>query len=154
MTIEERQEAAKWFQNRAIHTTMPGAKMMFKRAAEALTEGIQPQRQPPTEDDYAYCAECNSVEMCRCYPLYGCEFRSLPSAQTHWIQCSEGLPGVNGSYLVTVHPNYIVPGGIHVDMLSWFNGKWWFDLDGQDAEFPDPIIAWMPLPEPYGGDAK
>ena len=45
MTIEERQEAAKWFQNRAIHTTMPGAKMMFKRAAEALSEGIQPQRQ-------------------------------------------------------------------------------------------------------------
>ena len=69
-----------------------------------------------------------------------------------WIPCSEGLPGVNGSYLVTVHPNYIVPGCIHVDMLSWFNGKWWFDLDGQDAEFPDPIIAWMPLPDPYGGE--
>ena len=29
---------------------------------------------------------------------------------------------------------------------------WWFDLDGQDAEFSDPIIAWMPLPEPYGGE--
>ena len=81
------------------------------------------------------------------------EILKIPSALPHWIPCSEGLPGVNGSYLVTVHPNYIVPGGIHVDMLSWFNGKWWFDLDGQDAEFPDPIIAWTPLPEPYGGES-
>ena len=68
-----------------------------------------------------------------------------------WIPCSERSPEVTGGYLVTVHPNYIVPGGIHVDMLSWFNGKWWFDLDGQDVEFPDPIIAWMPMPEPYKG---
>ena len=114
MTIEERQEAAKWFQNRASHTTMPGAKMMFKRAAEALSEGMQPQ----------------------------------------WIPCSERLPFTTGSYLVTVHPNYIVPGCIHVDILSWFNGKWWFYMDGQDTEFPDPIIAWMPLPEPYRGESE
>lgn len=73
----------------------------------------------------------------------------LAKLNRRWIPCSEGLPGVNGSYLVTVHPNYIVPSGIHVDILSWFNGKWWFDLDGQDAEFPDQIIAWTPLPEPY-----
>ena len=60
MTIEERQEAAKWFQNRASHTSMPGAKMMFKRAAEALSEGMQPQWIPcserlpehPENDDY------------------------------------------------------------------------------------------------------
>lgn len=49
MTIEERQEAAKWFQNRASHTTMPGAKMMFERAAEALSEGMQPQWIPCSE---------------------------------------------------------------------------------------------------------
>ena len=49
MTIEERQEAAKWFQNRASHTTMPGAKMMFKRAAEALSEGMQPHWIPCSE---------------------------------------------------------------------------------------------------------
>ena len=79
--------------------------------------------------------------------------REMTFEEQHWIPCSERLPEVTGSYLVTVHPNYIMPGGIHVDMLSWFNGKWWFDLDGQDAEFPDPIIAWMPLPEPYEGES-
>lgn len=49
MTIEERQEAAKWFQNRASHTSMPGAKMMFERAAEALSEGMQPHWIPCSE---------------------------------------------------------------------------------------------------------
>lgn len=29
-----------------------------------------------------YCAECDHVEMCQWYPNEGCEFRSLPSAQT------------------------------------------------------------------------
>lgn len=49
MTIEERQEGAKWFQNRASQTPMPGAKMMFERAAEALSEGMQPHWIPCSE---------------------------------------------------------------------------------------------------------
>lgn len=140
MTIEERQEAAKWFQNRAIHTTIPGAKMMFKRAAEALSEGIQPQRQPPTEDDYAYCAECNSVEMCRWYPLYGCQFRSLPSAQTHWIPCSVGLPKENGEYFVTDHKGDVA--------------RYVFRNTEEGQEYWRRCVkAWMPLPKPYGGES-
>ena len=95
------------------------------------------------DDTYDITIHCESQEE---------QDKVLAKLNRRWIPCSEGLPGVNGSYLVTVHPNYIVPSGIHVDMLSWFNGKWWFDLDGQDAEFSDPIIAWMPLPEPYGGE--
>ena len=70
MTTEERQEAAKWFQNRASHTPMPGAKMMFERAAEALSEGVQPQRKKghwirhittglgPKLNDTIECSEC------------------------------------------------------------------------------------------------
>ena len=34
-----------------------------------------------TEDDYLYCEDCDHIEMCRWYPLYGCEFRSLPPAE-------------------------------------------------------------------------
>lgn len=41
----------------------------------------QPEQRTLTEDDYAYCTECDHVEMCRWYPMYGCEFKSRPSAQ-------------------------------------------------------------------------
>lgn len=34
-----------------------------------------------TKEDYAYCDECDHSEMCRWYPMYGCEFKSRPSAQ-------------------------------------------------------------------------
>ena len=62
MTIEERQKAAKWFQNRASNTSMPGAKMMFERAAEALSEEIQPHWIPCSErlpDSGRYLVSCS-----------------------------------------------------------------------------------------------
>ena len=45
----------------------------------------QPEQRTLTEDDYAYCTECDHVEMCRWYPMYGCEFKSRPSAQPEEI---------------------------------------------------------------------
>lgn len=76
----------------------------------------------------------------------------LPSAQSEqrWIPVSERLPEEEGWYLVTVHPDYIVPDSMHTDSLYWLDGKWWFyDYDARTAVWLDPIIAWMPLPEPY-----
>lgn len=79
---------------------------------------------------------------------------NMPSEQPEqqWIPCSERLPEDDNAYFVTVHPDYIVPGGLSVDTLHWYDGKWWFDYYGQPAEFTDPIIAWMPLPEPWKGE--
>lgn len=75
--------------------------------------------------------------------------------EQRWIPCKERLPEEDDMYLVTVHPRYIVPGGIQIDMLGWHEGKWYFqDIDGRDAVFPDPIIAWQPLPEPYQTDMR
>ena len=42
-----------------------------------------------TEDDYAYCMNCDHVEMCRWYPMYGCEFKSKPSAQPDLQECEK-----------------------------------------------------------------
>ena len=47
-----------------------------------------------TEDDYVYCTNCDHVEMCRWYPMCGCEFKSKPSAQSErktgkWIDHSD-----------------------------------------------------------------
>ena len=106
MTIEERQEAAKWFQNRASHTTMQGAKMMFERAAEALSEGIQP----------------------------------------HWIPCSERLPDEFGEYLVTKKA------------IGWnceeYNSNDIAYFYNEGFHKADKVLAWMPLPEPYGGESE
>lgn len=49
----------------------------------------EPEERPITEDDYTYCAECDHVEMCRWYPMYGCEFKSKPSAEPEIIRCKE-----------------------------------------------------------------
>jgi hypothetical protein len=40
MTNDERREAAKWFENRFAGTGFPGASKMFRRALEALREGL------------------------------------------------------------------------------------------------------------------
>lgn len=70
--------------------------------------------------------------------------------EPHWIPVTERLPEKEGWYFATVHPDYIVPDSRHTDSLYWLDGKWWFyDYDARMAVWIDPIIAWMPLPEPY-----
>ena len=58
-----------------------------------------------------------------------------------WIPCSERLPEIDGCYLVqigSVSPN------IFVARWHVYGGGWW--------NVKTPVTAWMPLPEPYGGD--
>lgn len=73
----------------------------------------------------------------------------FPSVEQEWIPCKKP-PTKNDAYLVTVHPDYIVPGGGQVDILVWVDNDWFFvDYGGKIARFPDPVIAWRPLPAPY-----
>ena len=81
----------------------------------------------------------------------------------HWIPCSDRLPEEEGDYLVTVDPDYVPQGYRSTDVITWHNGKWimadYFVLDGENRKKPEykvidfamPIIAWMPLPEPFKG---
>ena len=90
---------------------------------------------------------------------------SMPSAQPHWIPCSERLPEENDDYWVTADPRYVPQNYKSTDLVSWHEGKWlmadYFVLDGEKRKMPTykvmevnvPIIAWMPLPEPYGGES-
>ena len=90
----------------------------------------------------------------------------LPPAQSQWIPCSEGMPKENDDYWVTADPRYIPPNYKSTDILSWYEGKWlmadYFVLDGEKRKMPTykvmevniPIIAWMPLPKPYGGESE
>ena len=96
----------------------------------------------------------------------------LPSAQPHWIPCSERLPEDIRPVIVTwkntdpaSYYQYIV--GKHFTGTACYkNGKWyWYSSTTEDMlaeygrydseEFDEAIecIAWMPLPKPYGGES-
>lgn len=61
-----------------------------------------------------------------------------------WIPVSERLPEKEGEVLVTTS-------WCNVCMAWCDNGKWRAEyINGYDD---DEILAWMPLPEPYRGDA-
>ena len=97
---------------------------------------------------------------------YIADMKDLPSAQPepHWIPCSERLPEEDGDYWVTADPRYVPPQYKSTDIILWSNGKWmmadYFVLDGEGRKMPEykavefyiPIIAWMPLPEPWRGE--
>lgn len=82
---------------------------------------------------------------------------TLPSAQ-RWIPCSERLPDKEGEYLVTFNGKWHGPSvralwyGTPFDIII-DRDKWVFYCDheyGFETFAPrKPIVAWMPLPEPY-----
>lgn len=70
----------------------------------------------------------------------------IPSAQ-RWIPCSERLPEVDESVLVTTEWNDI--------SIAWRIGiDKWFIHEGNTNATTDDLIAWMPLPEPWKGDSN
>ena len=88
--------------------------------------------------------------------------KNLPSTQPEqrWIPCSERLPeekdaGIlkklgtekrSGYVIVTVE----VKGERMTSTACTHDGKWNWEMK---YAFPDyKVVAWMPLPEPYGGD--
>ena len=88
------------------------------------------------------------------------DIETLPSAQPEqrWIPVTEQLPEANGRYLVTRGLNacgalwnrvYIVNYSDLMGLKSeriWWNGN----VGKSDFERIDDVIAWMPLPGPYG----
>lgn len=96
--------------------------------------------------------ECSK---CVFYP-----FKQLREQVVHekWIPCSERLPQENGRYLVTRGLNacgslwnrvYIVN---YSDLMGLKKEKIWWDgnVGKSDFERIDDVIAWMPLPQPWG----
>ena len=67
----------------------------------------------------------------------------LPSADPHWIPCSERLPEEERYVLVTAS------NGAVTEAKYWQKERIW--VKGLSIV---SVTAWMPLPEPYGGDNK
>ena len=74
--------------------------------------------------------------------------------EPRWIPCSERLPEEDGQYLITVkykpEADYE---DIYAEHGEWTDGRWDMFCFGHCGEVED-IIAWMPLPKPYGGVAE
>lgn len=102
--------------------------------------------------------ECPWFEV---HDKYGKSAKYYRDGLSGWVPCKERLPGEDGDYFVTVDPRYVPPGYRSTDVITWRDGKWvmadYFVLDSEGWKKPDfkvveldaPIIAWMPLPEPY-----
>ncbi len=79
---------------------------------------------------------------------------SIPSAQPHWIPCSERLPEEDEDVLVCTEDG-IIEKAYHT-LKEWCEDEWeWFIFGtlGYSYALNDyEVIAWMPLPEPYGGE--
>ena len=86
------------------------------------------------------------------------ELKKIPSAQPHWIPCSEGMPltyegdiPVVETYIVTVS----VDGVLFVDKAYSFGtyiDGFWDTVNDWDEGNDVHVLAWMPLPEPYRGE--
>ena len=65
--------------------------------------------------------------------------------EPQWVPCSERLPEATGVYIVTCN----IYSGDKVDGVTatwsyWRRNEWMMK----------DVLAWMPLPEPYGGDEE
>lgn len=64
----------------------------------------------------------------------------------HWTKCSKSLPKVNDLYVVTCDNGH--SRWSDAAEYSERHGGWRYGLHSDD------VIAWMPLPEPWRGDAE
>ena len=74
-------------------------------------------------------------------------FDGIPSAQPepHWIPCSERLPEVGQSVLISVGGMYTAEGCLR-ENGNWAQFRW------DAVQRKDMVDAWMPLPEPWKED--
>ena len=99
--------------------------------------------------------------------------RDIPSAQPHWIPCSERLPDDLAEVNVTwvnhdPEPYYdFVKDKPASASAVFYKGKWfWYSSvcadilaeygknDTDEVDDAIEILAWMPLPKPYGGESE
>ena len=124
---------------------------VVKRMQTALDMAIQAlEQQPSCEDavsrqaliDKATSWDAHFTDSEKAVSLT--DIMSLPSVQpqqTNWIPCSERLPEENISVIGTTKYNDIYETELYNDCGKH---KWY-----ADGNYDVPIVAWIPLPEPY-----
>ena len=81
-------------------------------------------------------------------------FEKMRPAQPEqrWIPCSERLPSENGDYLVTLENGVVKILGYSTTQRTTYPKGFYYIKDGFSwRQMQNPVVAWMPLPEPYKG---
>ena len=76
-------------------------------------------------------------------------------AQPHWIPCSERLPEYpenDDYYLVTIQCEHYDGWDDYVTGFAEWTKNGWDELSCYIGQIK--VIAWMPLPKPYGGESE
>ena len=68
---------------------------------------------------------------------------------SEWFSVKDGLPDLNGKYLVTIeYTDRRV-----VQIVSFETSSGWYKYDSEYGEIRvDNVIAWQSLPNPYKGE--
>lgn len=100
-----------------------------------------PSAQPYTEAEIQKMQDLEQAELDKAFELG----KQSAQPEPQWIPCSERLPEVDESVLVTTEWNDI--------SIAWRTGiNEWLIHEGNTNATTDDITAWMPLPEPYKGE--
>ena len=123
-----------------------------------------PSAQPDLDE---WCTDCKEYDSERhCCPRFNRVIREALKEvkKDDWVPCSERLPERDGEYLVTYEKGYAGDYGFDLVGIAPFEvdcegfGIWQenFDLHTLGSLGSDwvdiPVIAWMPLPEPWEGE--
>ena len=69
-----------------------------------------------------------------------------------WIPCSERLPSENGDYFVTLENGVVKILGYSTTQRTTYPKGFYYIKDGFSwRQMQNPVVAWMPLPEPWKG---
>jgi hypothetical protein len=71
----------------------------------------------------------------------------VPAVEEQWIPCSERLPEIGQSVLLSVGGMYSAEGCLREDG-DWAQFRW------NAIQRKDMVGAWRPLPEPYKGEQE
>lgn len=74
------------------------------------------------------------------------------SKGVEWTPCSERLPNENDDYLVTLENGVVKTLGYSTTQRTTYPKGFYHIKDGFSwRQKQNPVVAWMPLPEPWGG---
>ena len=72
-----------------------------------------------------------------------------------WIPVTERLPSENGDYLVTLENGVVKILGYSTTQRTTYPKGFYYIKDGFSwRQMQNPVVAWMPLPEPYKAESE